>query len=64
MVMWQPWVRILLRYGVGAVAGVSAGEAWASDADLVNALAVVAALIAARATEWWYQRAKREGGPT
>ena len=62
--MWQPWARIILRYGVGLVAGMAAGDALAADADIVDAVAAVMAMVAAGVTELWYRRAKRTGGET
>ena len=62
--MWQPWARIALRYGVGLVAGAAAGDALASDADIVDAVAAIMAVLAAGVTEAWYRRAKATGGET
>lgn len=62
--MWQPWARIALRYGVGLVAGAAAGDALASDADIVDAVAAIMAVLAAGVTEMWYRRAKATGGET
>ena len=62
--MWQPFARIALRYGVGLVAGWSAGEALAGDRDVVEIVAAGGALAAAAVTEWWYRRAKATGGAT
>jgi hypothetical protein len=62
--MLQPFVRIVLRYGIGAVAGWEAGEVLAGDADVVNVLVVALAAIGTFAVEWWYARAKRTGAPT
>ena len=62
--MWQPWARIALRYGVGLVAGAAAGDALASDADIVDAVATIMAVLAAGVTEMWYRRAKATGGET
>ncbi|MGR3495238.1 hypothetical protein [Citreimonas sp.] len=49
--------RILIRYGVGAVIGIKAGEALAGNPDVVL---VVAAVVGA-ATEYAYRVAKRKG---
>ena len=60
MTMWAPIARILLRYGVGAVAGLSVGNQLAADPDIVLALA--AGLAAA--VEGAYALAKRKGWAT
>jgi hypothetical protein len=62
--MTAPIVRILLRYGVGALAGWQVGDMLAGDRDVVDALAAGAALIGALVVEWWYRRAKATGGAT
>ena len=62
--MWAPIARIILRYGVGAVAGWTVGDALASDMDIVDLLSAGIAGGAAIATEWWYRRAKATGGAT
>ena len=56
----MPYVRIGLRYGVGAVLGMEAGDILAGDPDVVAAVALaVAALI-----EAGYIAAKRLGYAT
>lgn len=56
----MPYVRIGLRYGVGAVIGMEAGDILAGDPDVVAAVALaVAALI-----EAGYIAAKRLGYAT
>ena len=62
--MWQPIIRIVLRYGVGVVAGWQVGDMLAGDQDVVDVVSAGAAGIAAIATEWWYRRAKKQGGVT
>jgi len=62
--MWQPVARIVLRYGVGALAGWAVGDMLASDRDVVDALSAGLALAGAAVTEWWYRRAIKTGGPT
>ena len=62
--MWAPFARIALRYGVGAVAGWTIGDALAGDPDVVDIAAAGVAAGAAAATEWWYRRAKATGGAT
>lgn len=58
--MMAPFARILLRYGVGIVVGMEAGEMLAGDPDVV---AVVALGIGA-AVEAVYVLAKRKGWAT
>ena len=62
--MWAPIARIILRYGVGAVAGWAVGDMLASDMDIVDLASAGLAGSAAIATEWWYRRAKLTGGET
>ena len=62
--MWQPIARIILRYGVGAIAGWSVGDMLASDMDVVDLASAGIAGGAAIVTEWWYRRAKVTGGAT
>jgi len=59
---YEPYIRIILRYGVGALAAssVAFGDKLATDPDLVIAGSALMALI----VEGWYQRAKRKGGNT
>ena len=52
--------RIIIRYGVGLVAGLAYGEQLAADPDIVMTLA---ALVGA-ATEGAYALAKRKGWTT
>lgn len=54
------YIRILLRYGVGAIFGMEIGEALAGDPDIALA---ISAIIAA-GVEWWYRRDKKKGKPT
>lgn len=49
------WARIILRYGIGAVAGLTVGEQIAADQDLV--LVVSGGL--AMAVEAFYEFARR-----
>jgi hypothetical protein len=62
--MYAPFIRIFLRYGVGAIAGLTVGDMLASDPDVVDVIAAGVSVVAAALTEWWYQRARRSGGPT
>jgi hypothetical protein len=52
--------RIIIRYGVGLVAGLAYGEQLAADPDLVMALAALIGV----ATEGAYALAKRKGWTT
>ena len=53
-----PIARIVLRYGIGYLAGSNVGEALAMDPDAVMALS----LGLGAAVEWAYARAKAKGG--
>ena len=55
-----PLARIILRYGIGYLAGSQAGEALALDADAV----LVLSLALGAAVEGAYALAKRNGGAT
>lgn len=59
---YAPWIRIILRYGIGAalIGSQAIGEELAADPDLVAVLCAVAML----AVEAVYIRAKRKGGAT
>jgi hypothetical protein len=52
--------RIILRYGVGIVAGLAYGEQIAADPDIVMGLAALVGI----ATEAAYALAKRRGWTT
>lgn len=62
--MMAPIVRIVLRYGVGAVLTLEVGDMLAGDADVVNVIVAGVAALTALATEWWYKRARETGGET
>lgn len=62
--MWAPITRILLRYGVGLVAGWQVGDILAGDTDVVDLASTGLSVAAAAATEWWYRRARQSGGET
>lgn len=62
MSMYGPIVRIILRYGVGAVFTASVGDMLASDPDVVNIGTAALSGVVSGATEWFYARAKRQGG--
>ena len=56
----MPYVRIALRYGVGAVLGMEAGDILAGDPDVVAAVALAVAAV----IEAGYVVAKRMGYST
>ena len=55
---FAPIARIILRYGIGYLAGSNVGDALAMDQDAVMALS----LALGAAVEWAYSRAKAKGG--
>ena len=59
-----PFVRIVLRYGVGAVIGYELGATMAADPDLVVVMTVGATAAVGAATEGFYWLAKRLGWKT
>ena len=62
--MIAPIIRIILRYGVGLVAGWHVGDMLAGDMDVVNTISAGVAFVTFTVTEWWYRRAKQTGGAT
>lgn len=62
--MIGPLTRILLRYGVGALASLEIGEALASDPDIVDVATLIATAIVGVVTELWYRWAKHTGKET
>lgn len=59
-----PLIRIILRYGVGAIIGYGVGTQLASDPDVVAVATVAAASIAGAVTEYFYIIAKKFGWRT
>ena len=57
---FAPTARIILRYGIGYIAGAGVGDTLALDPDTVNMLA----LAMAAAVEGVYSYAKRKGWAT
>jgi len=57
--MYAPIVRILLRYGIGVLAGWQVGDTLAADSDVVDIIAAGFAVAAAVVTERWYAYAKK-----
>lgn len=59
-----PYVRIALRYGVGAVIGYEVGNQLAADPDVIAVATAVSAAAVGFATEGFYALAKRFGWRT
>lgn len=59
-----PFVRIVLRYGVGAVLGYQIGAQLAADPDVIAVATAVAAAAVGVVTEGAYMLAKRLGWRT
>jgi len=54
-----PYVRIILRYGVGAIIGYQLGDQLSNDPDVVTAATVVATTLVGVATEGAYCLARK-----
>ncbi|MEJ5081041.1 hypothetical protein [Ochrobactrum sp. MYb379] len=59
-----PFIRIILRYGVGAIIGYEVGNQLASDPDVVVVSTVAATALVGLVTEGFYVLAKRLGWRT
>lgn len=59
-----PFVRIVLRYGVGAVIGYEVANQIASDPDVIAVSTVVATAAVGVATEGFYLIARKLGWRT
>jgi hypothetical protein len=59
-----PYVRIILRYGVGAVVGYEVGAQLAADPDVIAVTTTVAAALVGLATEGFYALARKLGWAT
>ena len=57
--MIRPIVRIVLRYGVGLVAGWEVGEMLAADPDVLDLAVIAASAVIGIVTEWWFARERR-----
>ena len=57
---YAPIARIVIRYGVGLVFGLEAGNLLAGDPDTV----LIAAAVIGAVTEWAYAYAKKRGWST
>lgn len=62
--MVAPLIRILLRYGIGAIGGVALGDQLSNDPDIVAAITPIAAFVGGAVVELWYALAKRWGWRT
>lgn len=56
-----PFVRILLRYGVGAVVGYQIADQLSNDPDVVTVSTVAATALVGAVTEGFYFLARRFG---
>ncbi len=59
-----PFIRILLRYGVGAVIGFEVGNQLAADPDILAVITVVITAVIGCITEAFYMLAKHLGWRT
>lgn len=59
-----PFVRIILRYGVGGLIGFEIGNQLASDPDVLAVTTVAATALVGAITEGFYIIAKRYGWRT
>lgn len=59
-----PYVRIILRYGVGAVVGYEVGAQLAADPDVIAVSTAAAAAVVGLVTESFYALAKKWGWAT
>lgn len=58
--MLEPLIRIVLRYGVGLIFGMEAGEYLAGDPDLVMLIASGVTMIATEGWWWWARKTGRD----
>lgn len=56
-----PYVRILLRYGVGAIIGYQIGDQLSNDPDVLTVATVAATALVGAATERAYYLARKLG---
>lgn len=59
-----PYVRIALRYGVGAVIGYEVGAQLAADPDVIAVATAASAAVVGFLTEGFYALAKKWGWAT
>ncbi|MBK3745652.1 hypothetical protein G3A39_41575 [Paraburkholderia aspalathi] len=59
-----PFIRIVLRYGVGGLIGYEVGNQLASDPDVLVVTTVIATALVGCITEGFYLLAKRLGWRT
>jgi hypothetical protein len=65
----SPIIRIALRYLAGFLIAkgwldATSADALATDPELVAAVQAGAGVVVAALSEWWYSRAKKNGGRT
>ena len=64
MLNYAPIARIMIRYGVGTVAGNELATALAGDMDVINYTALAIGAIVAAGTEYFYSKAVKLGWAT
>lgn len=62
--MIGPLTRIVVRYGLGAIAGATIADTVLNDADLMNIIAMMVAAMGSWCVEYFYKIAKRRGWAT
>ena len=62
--MIGPVTRIIIRYGLGAIAGAAVTDTVLNDADLMNIIGIVISVVGSWAVEHIYNIAKRGGWST
>lgn len=61
---WELLARIVLRYGIGAVVGGTAGTQLSADGDMVALVALVMSVACGAVVEWWTDQARKAGRKT
>ncbi|PWJ76386.1 hypothetical protein C7441_11974 [Pseudaminobacter salicylatoxidans] len=59
-----PYIRILLRYGVGGIIGYEVGDHLAADPDVIAVTTAATAALVGFATEGFYLLARKLGWRT
>jgi hypothetical protein len=59
-----PYIRIVLRYGVGGIVGYELGDLLASDPDVIAVTTAASAAVVGAGTEAVYALAKKWGWRT
>lgn len=62
--MIGPIARIIIRYGLGAIAGAAITDTVLNDVDLMNILSIILAAVGSWGVEHLYNIAKRRGWAT